>query len=295
MTGEKPYRFGVNMVVPDSRAAWVEKSRKVEDLGFDVLSVADHLNMPPPFPALVLAAEATERVKVNTFVLNTPFYNPVLLAREVTGTDQFTDGRLELGLGAGYVKAEFEAAGMPFPPARERVDHLERTITELKRLYADPEHKPAPARPEGPPLLLAGRGDRILGLAVEHADIIGFTGTAKTPDGAPIAAGTPEDVDERVAFVRAKLGDRASEVEFNLLCQFVKVTNDRAAGLAELEQLVPGQLTADQIGELPIALVGTAAQIADQIRGHRERFGFTYFTILEMFVDEFAPVLEHLR
>jgi len=295
MTGEKPFRFGVNMVVPDSRAAWVEKCRKVEDLGFDVLSAADHLGMAPPFPALVLAGEATERVKLNTFVLNAPFYNPVLLARDVTGTDQFTGGRLELGLGAGYVKAEFEAAGLPFPSARERVDHLERTITELKRLYADPEHKPAPVRPEGPPLLLGGRGDRLLGLAAEHADIIGFTGTTKTPDGAPLAAAAPEEIDERVAFVRAKLGDREAHVEFNLLCQFVKVTNDRAAGLAEVELLVEGRLGAEALGELPVVLVGTPAQIADQIRGHRERFGFSYFTILEMFADEFAPVLEHLR
>ncbi|OXM70895.1 LLM class F420-dependent oxidoreductase [Amycolatopsis vastitatis] len=295
MTGEKPFRFGINMVVPGSRAEWVEKCRKVEGLGYDVLSAADHLGMAPPFPALVLAGEVTSRVKLNTFVLNAPFYNPVLLARDVTGTDQFTDGRLELGLGAGYVKEEFEAAGMPFPSARERVDHLERTITELKRRYADPEHKPAPVRSEGPPLLLGGRGDRMLGLAAEHADIIGFMGTTKTPDGAPLVAAAPEEVDERVAFVRAKLGDREARVEFNLLCQFVKVTNDRAGGLAELEQRFGDQAPAEAIGELPVALVGTAAQIADQLRAHRERFGFSYFTILEPFLDEFAPVLEHLR
>jgi probable F420-dependent oxidoreductase len=293
MTGD--FRFGVNMVVPDSRAGWVEKCRKAEDLGYDVLSAADHLGMAPPFPALVLAGAVTERVKLNTFVLNAPFYNPVLLARDVTGTDQFTDGRLELGLGAGYVKAEFEAAGMPFPSARERVDHLERTITELKRLYADPEHKPAPVRPDGPPLLLGGRGDRVLGLAVEHADIIAFTGMTKTKDGEPISAATAEEIDERVAFVRAKLGARESDVEFNLLCQFVKVTNDRAAALAELEQVVGGRLTTAQLGEIPTALVGTPAQIADQIRGHRERFGFGYFTVLEPYLDEFAPVLEALR
>ena len=293
MTGD--FRFGVNMIVPGSRSEWAEKCRKVEDLGYDVLSAADHLGMAPPFPALVLAGEVTERVKLNTFVLNAPFYNPVLLARDVTGTDQFTDGRLELGLGAGYVKEEFEAAGMPYPSARERVDHLERTITELKRLYADPEHKPAPVRPEGPPLLLGGRGDRVLGLAAEHADIIGFTGMTKTPDGAQPAGGTVEEMDERVAFVRAKLGERESDVEFNLLCQFVKVTNDRAAGLADLEQLVQGRMSGGQLGELPIVLVGTPAQIADQIRGHRERFGFSYFTVLEPFLDEFAPVIEHLR
>ncbi|WP_103353925.1 LLM class F420-dependent oxidoreductase [Amycolatopsis sp. CA-128772] len=280
MTGE--FRFGVNMVVPGSRAAWAEKCRKVEDLGYDVLSAADHLGMAPPFPALVLAGEVTSRVKLNTYVLNSAFYNPTLLAREVTGTDQFTDGRLELGLGAGYVQAEFEAAGLPFPSAGERVDHLERTITELKRLYADPEHKPAPVRKSGPPLLIGGRGDRVLGLAVEHADIIGFTGGVSA-----------EQVDERVAFVRAKLGGR--EVEFNLLGQFVTITDDRAAGLAELAQRLQGRLTVDQLSELPTAFVGTPAQIADQIRGHRERYGFTYFTILEMHLEEFAPVLEHLR
>jgi probable F420-dependent oxidoreductase len=293
MTGE--FRFGVNMVVPDSRAAWVEKCRKAEDLGYDVLSAADHLGMAPPFPALVLAGEVTSRVKLNTFVLNTPFYNPTLLARDVTGTDQFTEGRLELGLGAGYVKAEFEAAGMPFPSARERVDHLERTITELKRRYADPDHKPAPVRPGGPPLLVAGRGDRVLTLAARHADIIGFTGTAKTPDGAPLAVAAVEEIDERVAFVRAKLAARESAVEFNLGCQFVKVTNDRAAGLAELVQLVGARLTAEQLGEVPTVFVGTPAQIADQIRGHRERFGFTYFTVFERSLAEFGPVLEALR
>src|SRR3569833_4522768 len=112
MTGE--FRFGVNMVVPDSRAAWVEKCRKVEDLGYDVLSAADHLGMAPPFPALVLAGEVTSRVKLNTFVLNAPFYNPTLLARDVTGTGQINEGRLELGLGAGYVKVVFVAVGLSF-------------------------------------------------------------------------------------------------------------------------------------------------------------------------------------
>ncbi|SFW54605.1 LLM class F420-dependent oxidoreductase [Amycolatopsis australiensis] len=291
MTGD--FRFGVNMTVPDSRAAWVAKCRQVEDLGYDVLSAADHLGMAPPFPALVLAGEVTERVKLNTFVLNAPFYNPVLLAREVTGTDQFTDGRLELGLGAGYVKAEFEAAGMPFPSARERVDHLERTILELKRLYADPEHKPAPVRPEGPPLLLGGRGDRILTLAAQHADTIGFTGTAKTPDGAALAPATAEDIEERVSFVRSKL--RGRDAEFNLLVHFVKVTEDRKAALEEFVDAFQGRMTVDQLAELPTVLTGKPAEVAEQIRAHRERFGLTYFTVLEHNMEQFAPVLEHLR
>jgi probable F420-dependent oxidoreductase len=291
MTGE--FRFGVNMVVPDSRAAWVEKCRQAEDFGFDVLSAADHLGMAPPFPALVLAGEVTERVKLNTFVLNAPFYNPVLLARDVTGTDQFTEGRLELGLGAGYVKEEFEAAGMPFPSARERVDHLERTILELKRRYADPEHKPAPVRPGGPPLLLAGRGDRILTLAAEHADIIGFTGTAKTPDGGAPAPASAEDIEERVTFVRSKLRDR--EAEFNLLCHFVNITEDRASALENLAKLTRGALSIEQLAEVPTALIGSPAAVAEQLQAHRERFGLTYYTVLEPNMAQFAPVIEALR
>src|SRR5438128_183008 len=95
--------------------------------------------MQAPFPALVLAGEVTERVRLNTFVLNAGFYyNPALLARDVAGTDQSVDGRLELGLGAGYVRAEYDSAGLPFPRAVERIDHLARTTAELRRLYATP-------------------------------------------------------------------------------------------------------------------------------------------------------------
>lgn len=280
MTGEKPFRFGVNMTAPGSRAEWVEKCRKAEDFGYDVLSAADHLGMAPPFPALVLAGEVTSRVKLNTFVLNAPFYNPVLLARDVAGTDQFTDGRLELGLGAGYVKAEFEAAGMPFPSPRERVDHLERTILELKKQAT-------------PPLLIGGRGDRILTLAAEHADTIAFTGTAKTPDGAALVPASAEDIEERVEFVRSKLDGR--DAEFNLLCHFVHITDDRAGVLDELAKRTQGVLTAGQLAEVPTALVGSPAEVADQLHAHRERFGLSYYTVLESNLEQFAPVLEHLR
>lgn len=292
-TGVKDFRFGVNMMVPGSRTAWVEKCRKAEGLGYDVVAAADHLGMAPPFPALVLAAEATERVRLTTFVLNTPYYNPVLLARDVTGTDQFTEGRLELGLGAGYVKEEFEAAGLPFPSARERVDHLEHTIKELKRLYEDPEHKPAPAQRPGPPLLIGGRGDRVLTLAAEHADIIAFTGTRKVPDGSALVPALAEDIEERTRFVRDRLGGR--DAEFNLLLQYVEVTDDPRKVYDYVSSRVDGALTPDQVAETPIIFAGTAGQIAEQVAAARERFGFSYFMVLESHLEVFAPVIELLR
>ncbi|SFA79660.1 probable F420-dependent oxidoreductase, MSMEG_2516 family [Amycolatopsis marina] len=293
MTSPHPFRFGVNMLVPTDRSGWVEKCRKAEEFGYDVVGVADHLGMPAPFPALVLAAEATERVRLNTFVLNAAFYNPALLAREVAGTDQFTEGRLELGLGAGYVQQEFETAGIPFERPGRRIDHLARTVTELERLFADPEYQPRPAQPSGPPLLLAGRGDRLLTLAARHAKIIGFTGAA-AGDGRFPRLDTAEGVDERVAFARKQLGDRADDVELNILVQRVAVTTDRRRTLEKLAEEAP-DLTAEQLGEVPTILAGTPAQLAEQLRERRERFGFSYVTVLEDNLEKFAPVIELLR
>src|SRR4051794_9272258 len=108
------FRFGVNVMAPGSRSEWVSRAHRAEMLGYDVFAVPDNLGMPAPFPTLLLAAEATERIRLGTFVLKTPFYNPVLLARDVAALDQFSGGRVELGLGAGYAKDEFDAAGIPF-------------------------------------------------------------------------------------------------------------------------------------------------------------------------------------
>ena len=292
-SGVKPFRFGVNLLLPESREAWVAKCRRVEEIGYDVLTVADHLGMAPPFPALVLAGAVTERVRLGTFVLNVGFHRPALLAREVTGTDRFVGGRLELGLGAGYAKAEFEAAGLDFPRAGQRVDHLEHTVKELKRLYADPGHQPAPVDPGGPPLMIGGRGDRVLTLAAEHADIIAFSGTAKVGDGAAAVLAAPDGIAERVRFVTERLSGRTAE--FNLLTHFVTVTDDRPGALVQLHEQVDGVLTVDELAAAPTALVGTPEEIAEQLVAHRERFGFSYFTVLEPHLEAFAPVVELLQ
>lgn len=290
--GEKTFRFGVNMVLPGSREDWIAKCRRVEELGYDVLSVADHLGMAPPFPALVLAGAVTERVRLNTFVLNAPFYNPALLARDVAGTDQFVSGRLELGLGAGYVKEEFETAGMPFPSAGTRVDQLELAIKELQRLYADPEYAPRPVQSGGPPLMIGGRGDRLLSLAAEHAATIAFSGTAKVRDGSPLMLATADAVEERTRFVTERLAGR--DAEFNLLVQFVQITDDRESALREIHAGLSDTLTLDELAEVPTVLVGTVEEIAEQLVAHRARFGFSYFTVLEPNLEVLAPVVELL-
>ncbi len=278
------------MVVPESRQAWIAKCRRAEAQGYDVVGVADHLGLPAPFPSMVLAAEATERVRLNTFVLNTPFYNPVLLARDVAGVDQFTDGRVELGLGAGYVRAEFEAAGIPFGSGGQRVAQLENTVATLRTLFADPEYQPRPVQPGGPPLLIAGWGDRLLKLAATHADVVAFTGAAARRDGPLQLAGVADTV-ERVEYVRKLLGERVTDVELNILVQVVAGPSERAAALEKVASLLPDE-AAD---ELPTLLFGTPAEMAARLRERRERFGLTYITVLEPDMDAFAPVIEQLR
>jgi probable F420-dependent oxidoreductase len=250
----------------------------------------------PRPPGLIAAAEATERPRLGTFTLNAGFWNPALLAREVATTDQLTGGRLELGLGTGYAKAEHDTAGLPFGTPGERVTHLRRTIEELDRLYGSDDFAPQPLQRPRPPLLIGGNGDRVLRLTARHAEIAAFTG-ARTdpdhPDRMPRAI-TAAQLEERVAAYRRFAADRAELAELNLLISLVIVTGDRRAALRPSLGNVP-HLTEDEALDLPVLLVGTVRQMADQLRAQRERYGFTYITVLEPAMEAFAPVIEELH
>ncbi|RPE45669.1 putative F420-dependent oxidoreductase [Streptomyces sp. Ag109_O5-1] len=280
----RPFRFGVNLLTPASAGEWRAKCRRAEELGYDVILVPDHLGMPAPFPALVAAAEATERARLGTFVLNAGFWNPVLLAREVATTDALTGGRLELGLGTGYVQAEHDRAGLPFGSPRERVDHLRYTVEEL-------------LKSEGceVPLLIGGNGDRMLRLTAEHADIAAFTGARLVPGSTvgrlePVSAA---ELDERVRRYGQFAADRAEPAERNLLIQSVAVTDDPGAVLAPMLERQP-QLTLEQALALPVVLVGTLEEVVARVRGLRERYGFSYLTVLEPSMEALAPVIAAL-
>ncbi|WP_069884485.1 TIGR03621 family F420-dependent LLM class oxidoreductase [Streptomyces luteocolor] len=291
----RPFRFGVTMMTPTTGDEWRAKCRKAEALGYDVILVADHLGMPAPFPSLVAAAEATERPRVGTFVLNTAFWNPTLLAREVATTDALTGGRLELGLGTGYVRAEHDRAGLPWDSPGDRVAHLRRTVEELDGLLGSEEHVPRPVQRPRPPLLIGGNGDRMLELTAAHADIAAFTGMRTTPrDGSGTLSLLPaEDLAERVDTYRRYAATRAAPAELNILLQRVEVARDRRAAVRPGLPLVP-HLTEDQALDLPTLLIGTVRQMAEQLRAQRERFGFSYVTVLEAAMETFGPVIEEL-
>jgi probable F420-dependent oxidoreductase len=288
----RPFRFGVNLL--DPAVDWAATCRRVEELGYDVLLVPDHLGFPAPFPALVAAAAVTERVRLGTFVLNAAFYNATVLARDVAATDALTGGRLELGLGAGYVEVEFDAAGIPFGTGGTRLDHLTGLTGRVQELLADPEHRPAPAqRPV--PVLIGGHGDRILRFAATTADIVGFTGLGSGADGA-LQVRPATALDERVAFVRAAAGARFEQLELNLLVQVVdtSASSPEQGAAAFAEQSGTGTDPAT-LRELPTFLFGSPEQIAEQLVAARARFGISYYTVLSPFMEPFAEVMKLLR
>ncbi|MEU5088653.1 LLM class F420-dependent oxidoreductase [Streptomyces sp. NPDC021356] len=291
----RPFRFGVNLLDPAPAGEWRAKCRRAEELGYDVILVPDHLGWVAPFPALVAAAQATRRPRLGTFVLNAGFSNPALLAREVATTDALTDGRLELGLGTGYVREEHERAGLPWGSPGERVDRLRHTVEELERLLASPDHRPQPVQRPRIPLLIGANGDRMLRLTAEHADIAAFTGARSAPGSAGgLIPLTAAELDERVALYRKSAAGRAEPAELNLLIQLVAVTDDPEPVLRPLLERHP-RLSLEEALALPIVLVGSLEEIVGRVLAQRERFGFSYLTVLEPYMEAFAPVLEALR
>ncbi len=306
----KPFRFGVNVVHAGSRAEWTDKARKVEDLGYSVLGVPDHLSeMFASIPAVLGAAAATKTLRVATSVLNNDFRHPVLLAREAATVDLLTDGRLELGLGAGYVKSEYDQAGLRFDLGGTRVERLAEAVVIVKRLftgepvtfagqhYRVTDHKihPRPVQQPRPPILIGGNGPRLLTLAAKEADIVGLTGInfrrgATKPD---VSAWRAAIVDERVRLVREAAGDRYERLELNALVQRVIVTDARRKPAEELTQRWT-QLSAEEILQSPYALIGTVDQMVEDLETRRKRWGISYYLVHEPYMDALAPVIAHL-
>lgn len=279
-----PLRFGVVLITEDcSGAGWAAKCRRAEALGYDVIAVPDHLNLLSPFPSAMLAAESTERAVIGTYVLNAAFHHPVLLARDVTTTDRLIGGRLELGVGTGYVRSEFAALGLPDDPA-SRVRRLEELVGTLDTLL----------RHKGPPLMIGGHGDRVLRLAARRAEIVSFTGAPYRAEYGRTALVDAETLLRRVEFVLAEAGARAPRIELNVLSKATVLTRDRRAGAETVRRYAP-DLPPERLLELPTLFVGTPAQIAEQVREHRERFRLSYFTVMEPAMEDFGKVIELLR
>lgn len=286
------FKFGISLRGTGTRDEWITKCRRAEELGYDVITVPDHLGTGrcAPFPVLAMAAAVTERPRLGTLVSNVPFYNLALFAREASTTAALAGGRLDLGLGAGHMKTEFDDAGLPWRGASDRIGYLGESIEFLRAHFAAEEV-------EFPPLLIAGNSDGVLGLAAEHADIVGFAGLRQAPGQPPgtFQLDNASAMDERVSYFRSRVGAR--EVEYNMLVQRVVVTDDRRAAAEAWHEETERRAarSVDELLSAPQLLLGTVDQIAAQLEDRRDRYGFSYVTVFEPMMETFAPVLKELK
>lgn len=269
------FRFGVSLRAAQSQQSVQQVACRAEELGFDVLHVPDHLGAPAPFPVLTTAATATTTLKVGTFVLNACFYKPALLARDVAALRDISGGRFEVGLGAGYVREEFEAAELPFPTARRRVEYMEHVTDYIA------EHLP------DVPIMIAGNGDRLLTVAAEHAGIVGFTG-----GGPPV--GDVDPLLERIEFLRTTAGDRFDEIELNIAITAMPDDDSGVPDLSTTRRFMP-DVSDEVLLRHPGVLSGSTRDIADQLRARRDRYGLTYIIVQYAHLEAFGKVIAELR
>jgi probable F420-dependent oxidoreductase len=274
-----------------------EAARWTEANGFSTLLVADHLvaRLIDPFPALTAAAAATTALRVGTFVLNNDLRHPVMVAREAATVDLLSDGRFELGMGAGHMRSEYEEAGIRFDRGAVRVERLAESVRILKGLLSggectfSGEHYrvqghgvPAPVQKPRPPLLIGGNGRRLQELAAREADTVGFVGFSHRKGGREVDLEDfgPEALDRQVAAVRDAAGERFAELELNALVQRAVVTDDPEAAAAELAA-EDGWPDPEAVLRSPYLLIGSLDSIAEQLIERRERFGVSYWSLFD--------------
>lgn len=291
---KRAFRFGVQLATAKTRDEWVHNARRAEELGYDVVCIPDHVGTQlSPFPALVALADATEKIKVGTLVLDNDFRHPLLMAHEAATVQLLSEGRLELGLGAGWLRRDYDRLGIEFADPGVRVGRLEEAVAIFER-YFDGDvfsfsgrhyevHEAEPLRVERPALLIGGGGPRVLKLAAGHADIASVFLTARREGSAF------EDMD--VDGYRRKT-ESVGDVEVNLLQQAFEITTERAAAAERWAREF--ETTTDVFLELPFGLVGTIDQMVEDLLRRRERYRISYVTVRLEQLEDFAPIVERL-
>ena len=310
MSRARPFRFGIQHSGPDDRASWRALARQIEDLGYSSLTCADHLDDQfAPIPALTAAAAATSELRLGTMVLANDYRHPVVTAKDAATLDLISDGRLELGMGAGWMTSDYRAAGLTLESPRARIERLGEAVTIFKSLFGpdpldhDGDHYriqgldglPKPVQRPHPPILIGGGGPLVLTLAGREADIVGINVDLRAGviDERAGPNGTQAATDVKIGVVREAAGDRADDLELHVRVHVAAVTDDRA-GMAEALAPALGIEPAAALVS-PHALVGTIDQICEQLIEQRERWGISYIGLSSDSIDDFAPVVARLR
>jgi probable F420-dependent oxidoreductase len=307
----RPFRFSLQVAQANSRRDWVELVKRADDAGFDMIVTADHLEecLAPLIP-LATAAEVSDRLRLGVMVLNNDLHHPSLLARDIATLDLLSDGRVEVGIGAGHSKPEYDRAGIVFDAAPTRVGRLEEAVIALHQLLSgevvnlDGEHytltdercEPRPVQAHIP-VLVGGAGRRVHRIAARHADAVGFTGLGRVHDDGQLAEparfAVPY-VDEDAEAVRTAATDRLAHLELQVLVQAVAVTDDPLAVAEQISRSHLPSLKREQIVQTPYMMVGPRSALIEKLIEHRERWGFSHYTVRGEALGQLEPVIAEL-
>lgn len=284
-------------------------AQRAEELGFWSVTLPDHFDdQPAPLIGLTAVAAATSKIRVLPLVLSNDYREPVVLAKELATLDAISGGRLEYGLGAGWMTSDYEFGGITNDSPGTRIRRLAETVEILRpllggeRVDVDGEFysvhgemaQPHPVQDGGVPLLLAGGKEKMLTLAGEKADIVGINpslaaGVIDERAGRDVTA---DRTDQKLAWVRDAAGERFDSIVLQTRIHLAMISDDREAVANEMAPLFG--ISAQDALDSPHALVGTVDQIVDEVRRWRDRWGFSYVSIDAEAIEDFAPVVEAL-
>lgn len=318
----RPFRFAIQAYRSESRSEWLDLARRVEDLGYSTLFVADHYLGPGPMidgtghrvqtlasiPAMTAAAIVTSSLRIGSRMTCVGYHLPSVLVKEMASIDVLSEGRLEIGLGAGWLDREYEALGIPFESAGRRIELLRETTELMREAYAGAELDfrgrqvtsfgytavpPTVQRPR-PPILIGGGAPKVLGLAGELADIvsINFNNASGRVGEMSITSSTAEETDRKIQWVRDGAGERFGDLELEIALYFLSVEGASPVTAADLSARTG--LDEAALAGFPHAAVGSVDAICEELLRRRERYGFSYITVGDAHIDAFAPVVERL-
>ena len=314
---DRRFRFGVHTSDAADGATWASHARRIEGLGFSILLLRDHFDQQlAPIVAMTAAACATKKLRVGCLVLDNDYRHPLVLAKELATLDHLSGGRVEIGLGAGWMGSDYEEAGMPFDTPGVRVSRMEEAVHVIKALFdgkpadfkgdhytiSGHTQYPPPAQSPRPPIQIAGGGPRLLKFASQEADIIGINPVTKSNAAwaeQNIADASADATDRKIGWIREAAGDRYDDIELQIVVPFVVLTDDREGTAAAISAALPADdpnvdLSAGNVLSSPHVLIGNETQICDTIMERRDRWDFSYYVFNDDSLDVVAPIVDRL-
>jgi probable F420-dependent oxidoreductase len=321
MSTTRPFRFGFTGGASSKKARLLDSARAVEALGYSTFGLADHFVRPfAPLVAGQAVADATTTLRITQTVLAQDFREPAVLAKELATLDVLSDGRLQVGLGAGWLRQEYEDASMRFEAASVRIARLEETAIILKGLFGDDpfsfagEHytinnlqgRPTPVQRPRPPIMIGGGGKKLLSVAARQADIVQLM--PSNPGGKSLldpSQFSPAAIDEKIGWIRDAAGTRFDDIELSAQLLECAVTDqpdehlsdfaDRIATVTERMGGARVDLGGDELRESPIVAVGSIDDVCERLVATRAKYGISYFVApIEARPEQLAPVIARL-